>query len=46
MDMTPRLQALLDRLESLKGPVAVNKIAEEGPEVLHTRLEILAAHEA
>ena len=44
--MTPRLQALLDRLESLIGPVAVNQIVEEGPEVLYAQLETLDAHEA
>ena len=46
MELTPRLEALLDRLKSLVGPVAVQQIADEGPEVIYARLETLAAHEA
>ena len=43
--LIPSLQALLDRLEILIGPVAVHKIAEQGHEAIYARLESLDAHE-
>ena len=39
MEMNPRLHAMLDMLEILIGPVAVNKVDEEVSEVLYARLE-------